>query len=175
MIVSFVDIVRYPKVKRNLASIDARVREFTNEDKLELVKRVVPVCQECGISVSTCAEDIDLSMLGVHHGRCVDDERLRRLFGSDQALMAFLGSIDGRRAPSHRLKDPGQRDQCGCIASKDIGRYDTCPHLCAYCYANSGERAVALSRVQMPQGYPAALGARPGACSRCGLCSSSGL
>jgi DNA repair photolyase len=35
------------------------------------------------------------------------------------------------------LKDGSQRESCGCIASKDIGRYGTCPHHCAYCYANS--------------------------------------
>jgi DNA repair photolyase len=40
------------------------------------------------------------------------------------------------------LKDKGQRRGCGCIVSKDIGTYDTCPHLCRYCYANSSEKAV---------------------------------
>lgn len=28
------------------------------------------------------------------------------------------------------------------MKSKDIGEYDTCPHLCAYCYANTGKEAV---------------------------------
>jgi Domain of unknown function (DUF1848) len=29
----------------------------------------------------------------------------------------------------------GNRKECGCFASKDIGEYDTCPHACVYCYA----------------------------------------
>jgi hypothetical protein len=33
-------------------------------------------------------------------------------------------------------RDKGQRQFCGCMVSKDIGEYNTCPHLCEYCYAN---------------------------------------
>ena len=36
-------------------------------------------------------------------------------------------------------RDKGQRQFCGCILSKDIGEYNTCPHLCEYCYANASK------------------------------------
>ena len=38
-------------------------------------------------------------------------------------------------------KDAGQRQFCGCAVSKDIGQYDTCPHMCEYCYANTSKES----------------------------------
>lgn len=176
LVVSFVDIERYPKVKRNLARAGASCRQPSEAEKRELAAALGAIGARHGMTVATCAEEMDLSAHGIVHSRCIDDVLLRREFGHDAELMAFLGDVDSgdrRDAGSirkHPLKDKGQRARCGCIVSKDIGRYDTCPHLCVYCYANSSPQAVARNRAQMGDGYPAILGARPGNCSGCGLC-----
>ena len=47
------------------------------------------------------------------------------------------GSRYGIKAKNNR--DTGQRQFCGCIKSKDIGEYNTCPHQCEYCYANASK------------------------------------
>ena len=33
-------------------------------------------------------------------------------------------------------KKKSQRAECSCVLGTDIGAYDTCTHLCRYCYAN---------------------------------------
>ena len=59
--------------------------------------------------------------------------------GSQGGLLSLARGVG--RVP----KDSGQRGACGCAPAKDIGRYDTCPHLCAYCYANSSGASVLRS------------------------------
>ena len=34
------------------------------------------------------------------------------------------------------------REGCNCLMGNDIGTYDSCGHLCKYCYANANERLV---------------------------------
>ena len=146
LVFSFADIERYPAVRRNLARAGIAAREFTREEMREFARGLADLNCEYGLQLATCAEEIDLAEFGIVHNRCVDGELLARLWPEDKALMEFLA------APAAR-KDRGQRQACGCIASKDIGRYRTCPHLCVYCYANHAGAAVARNfRAHRPDG-----------------------
>jgi len=139
LVVSFADIRKYPNVLRNLARTGFRAREFDAAEMRALAQGLMALNRRWGLEIGTCAEPVDLSAYGIEHSRCVDDRLVERLFWHDKALMAFIESA-GRR------KDKGQRKACGCIPSKDIGAYNTCPHLCAYCYANA-DAATVLRRV----------------------------
>ena len=144
---SYADVEAYGSVKRNLGKMGAGAREFTGEEMDELARGMAQVARSRGIpEVATCGEARDQTALGAKRGRCVDDELMIRLWPDDGELMKFLGHGGG---PPHGgskrpdLKDRGQREECGCIASKDVGRYGTCPHLCVYCYANHSRAAAA--------------------------------
>lgn len=143
LVFSFADIQAYRKVDKKLSGTNCR--EFSSEEKIEFAKGLRDVNLSLGLEMATCAEDIDLSEYGIKHNKCVDDDLMVRLFHDDAKLMDFIGAeydmIDGWTIKKSR-KDKGQRKACGCIVSKDIGMYNTCPHLCRYCYANSSDNVV---------------------------------
>ena len=56
------------------------------------------------------------------------------LVSNGYELSVYADEVD-----SAKLKDKGQREDCGCIMAKDIGQYNTCVHQCTYCYANASK------------------------------------
>lgn len=135
------------------------------------------------LELATCGERIDIEQYGIEHNRCVDDDLMIRFAYQDKDLMDFLKVDirrvqpsapsmfeefeDGPQVPAgaimvapdtyaikqKNIKDKGQRQFCGCIVSKDIGQYNTCPHLCEYCYANTSKDA-AVANWRRHKSYP---------------------
>ena len=151
LIISFIDIDRYRKVPRNLQALGfSGIRECTPQEIDTFASGLSDLATDLGLSVSACSEDVDLSCYGIHREGCISYAQAARNFLADPALGPFLGeslqqTISGTTIPFStppRLRDPGQRSSCHCMVAKDIGCYSTCPHLCAYCYANSGPARV---------------------------------
>lgn len=130
LVFSFADIAMYRKVRRNLMSGNIHYREFEEGDMLAFAHGLQQLNQSWQLDLATCAEPIHLAPFGTSHNRCIDPELIARIFPKDEKLMEFIRMTSGK-------KDRGQRPACGCILSKDIGAYNTCPHKCIYCYANS--------------------------------------
>lgn len=82
------------------------------------------IARKNGLRIQTCAEEI--SVLGISKGACIDKERIKRICGY----------------PILAKKDRSQRGACLCAESIDIGEYDTCNHLCGYCYANNNQNTI---------------------------------
>lgn len=149
LVFSFIDINAYAKVGKNLERGGIPTREFVTEEMLELASGIRELTKCWNMSAGTCGEIAD--MPGIEHNRCVDDRLMVKCFSHDAELMRFIGAKFVPGAPllsepdkwvlERYRKDAGQRRACGCIMSKDIGEYNTCPHLCHYCYANTNNEA----------------------------------
>lgn len=141
LVISFVDIGKYPRVKRNLASSGiSGIREFSDREIRQLASGLMQLNEKWDLPVQACGEETDLSRYGIQRGECISYDLLVSQFSQDPVLMDFLRPPPGSDLPAVRkraLKDPGQRGRCGCVVSKDIGRYSTCIHGCRYCYATS--------------------------------------
>lgn len=120
--VSFLDL--YKNTRRNTAPLG--IINSTISQKEELMQRLSEIAKDAGLYIDTCAEDIDLSKFGIKHAHCIDKQRFERLGN-------YNLSVD---------KDKNQRPECGCIASIDIGAYNTCKNGCLYCYANYSQSTV---------------------------------
>ena len=145
LVISFADISIYKKVMMNLRRENIRYLEFSQQQMRELAERLMQINRKWNLQIATCAETISLSEYGIEHNKCIDDELMIREFRDDERLMDFLGYEPGLFGEQIRpnMKDKGQRKACGCIVSKDIGQYNTCNHLCVYCYANTSRKTVA--------------------------------
>lgn len=143
VVISFADI--YQKTEMNLNSvIDLTYCDILSRttELNDLLTYISNVANSCGMEISSCAEGVDLNRYGIVKGKCIDDNLIKQLFDLSVS----------------NSKDLGQREECGCIKSIDIGQYNTCLHGCTYCYATYSENLVKKNKLKHDPTSPFLLG-----------------
>ena len=115
--ISFLDM--YEKVKRNAPNL----RPPTTEEQIEIAKAFSKIGKENNITIHACCEKEYLKDYGLDITGCMSQEIV------EKAIQNKLN------APKNNSK----RMQCNCLMGNDIGAYNTCMHLCKYCYANANQ------------------------------------
>ena len=121
IIVSFID--DYKNVRKNMPIL--KYRKFTENDYKEIGISFSTSAKLHNMTVQTCFEDRNLAEYGFIIGECLSHE------------LAY--NLTGKKYPNWKAR---KENKCNCVQMVDIGAYNTCPHLCKYCYANYDENQV---------------------------------
>ncbi len=121
MIFSFATI--YSKVEKRM-----KARGFIPIDpdlnkKKKILNKLQEICEKNNIVMKTCCQPDLLDVKGIQQAHCIDGNRIEKIIGLNVP----------------KTRDTGQRKECGCTKSKDIGSYRgifKCKHNCSYCYAS---------------------------------------
>lgn len=121
IIISFLDM--YQNVRYNMPYL--RPKELAENDYEKIGINFSESAKKHNMTVQTCAEKRNLKEYGFLVSDCVTKEIAKKLTGKDNFK-----------------KWTARGKKCSCIAMADIGEYNTCNHMCKYCYANYDERKV---------------------------------
>ncbi|MCX7747956.1 MAG: DUF1848 domain-containing protein [Clostridia bacterium] len=118
---SFLEV--YPKVEKRFAKRNFKHMNLSNTLKVKFAERMTEIAGRYKIQIYSCSNVLLESVPGIKKSSCINGCFLEKLFGEKCS----------------RARDFGQRKDCGCTKSRDIGMYvQNCGHHCLYCYANMG-------------------------------------
>ena len=118
--ISFLDL--YEKVKRNAPDL----RPPNEEEQIEIAKAFSKIGKKNNITIHACCEKSYLKDYGLDITGCMSKEIVEKAIGNKL----------------NPPKNNSKRVECNCLMGNDIGAYDTCMHLCKYCYANADKELV---------------------------------
>lgn len=116
VIISFLDDYKKIDNKRPV------FRKLDEEEMMLIGDGFVQIAKERGLCIKTCAEQV-VYKNGIQKASCIDPILISKILGEEIKVG----------------KDKNQRKECLCVESIDIGEYDSCSHLCKYCYANCND------------------------------------
>ena len=135
-VISFIDL--YEKTRKNFPE----VQSVPGDERLRLGKTFVEIASRYGMTVRPCAEGTDLARFGADCSGCMTVAMYEKALHKNLIVPRF--------APA--------RKECACYLGCDIGAYNTCGHLCRYCYANYDAATVRHNMKLHDPGSPLLIG-----------------
>ena len=135
-VISFIDL--YEKVKRNYPE----VQTIPLSDQLMITEAFVRIGRKYGLKIKPCGESKRLEAVGADCSGCMTVKTFETAIG-------------------HHLNvppNPNNRKECACYLTGDIGQYNTCGHLCRYCYANADSGIVQSNMANHDPASPLLIG-----------------
>ncbi len=117
IIISFVD--KYKNVLKNKNNLN--LYDLTKSDIKKIALLFSKIGKENDIIIQSCYEG-DLSNYGIAFEPCISKK--------------YAYTLTGKKYLKWNSRN------CGCVSLVDIGTYNSCNHLCKYCYANYDEKKV---------------------------------
>ena len=136
VVVSFIDL--YDKVKINAPDL----KRPDYDTQIRLLKELASIAKENDMVIYLCHDKINSNIDNINQDGCMTKEILEK---------ACNKKLDVKKTDMARLG-------CECIISKDIGAYNSCMHLCRYCYANFSKELVKKNRLKHDPSSPFLIG-----------------
>lgn len=121
ILISFMDEYKNVRNNRNVL----KYKCFTDNDYKNIGLSFSKIAKEHGMKIYTCSEEHNLVEYGFDEGECLSKEVAFKLTGK-----------------VYKEWSARKDKKCHCVEMVDIGVYNTCKHLCKYCYANYDEKEV---------------------------------
>lgn len=118
IIISFVD--DYKNVKKH--SKELKIKKLDDNDYKKIGISFSNIAKEHNMTVQTCFENKNLVEYGFKKEDCLSKQLAYKMTGKKYKKWKARG--------------------CNCVEMVDIGVYNSCNHLCKYCYANYDEKQI---------------------------------